>query len=217
MIEIPAFCDEWYRYERLGADEQERYVASEIRRLDREGLPILTTVLAALDGMVQQIALDLVMKGHDANGEQLFEPRQWMLRLRQGAQPPVLDPHGRELPLEERGKVLAAKVGNIGAHVNLAKMAGGVDGASNRFSGDARPGMREKYHVQKIGRTATPVTFDRAVAVLRQWGVGVRRNQHAVKSGWRPGSDYGEGQDRWLVEEVPPGREDPKKKASAAA
>ena len=85
MIEIPAFCDEWYRYERLGADEQERYVASEIRRLDREGLPILTTVLAALDGMVQQIALDLVMKGHDANGEQLFEPRQWMLRLRQGA------------------------------------------------------------------------------------------------------------------------------------
>ncbi len=207
MIELPQFCAEWFRYERLPLVEQQRFVADELRRLEREGLPVLTTVLAAMDGMVQQLALDLIKAGVDGNGEPVIAPRVWMLRLRRDAVPPSLDPHGYELPKDKRGKVLVAKVGNIGAHINLALVEGGVNNATSQFSGDARPGMRVRYHTQEIGRTATPVTYDRAVAILRQWGVGVQRNRYAIKSGWKPGTEFGEGQDRWLVEEVVPGHE----------
>ena len=119
MIVLPEFCPDWYRVDGRTAAEQRAYIASELRRIDAEGAPLLTVCVAYLqDDRVQQIAHELISRNYDSDtGEQIFAPREWRLKLVDGGKPPTVDPQGRQLSAAEAGKVLVAKVGVLGGEL----------------------------------------------------------------------------------------------------
>lgn len=212
---LPEFCSEWFRIEGRTDAEKRAYIADELRRLDRDGAPLLTVVAAhILDDRVQQIAFEILRRNHDSDGNPVYEPRQWALRLREGATPPKVDAQGRAVPEKESGKVLYAKVGVLGGELGPEAESREVMqwGGPNRDA-RARQG-RDIYRYVKIGREPVTLSLDDALAVVRQWGMCVAPRERRHPTGWRPGmSDDGTGQLNWLVEEVTPTRQTSRKAA----
>lgn len=199
MIVLPEFCADWSRYEGQPDAVRRAYVSEELRRLDADGAPLLTVVLAhVLDDRVQQVAFERLRRNDDGEGGQVYAPREWRLRLVEGGVPPSVDGQSRPLPPELRGKALKAKVGVLGDDLGPEADAREVQRWSAQQR-DARRRMgRDIYRYVTITRQPTTVSFDDAVAVLRQWGVGVARRQH------RREPDGSDGQLQWLVEEITP-------------
>lgn len=206
MIVLPAAFTDWARYEGRPDAERRAYVSEELRRLDRMGAPVLTIVAACLDDRNQQIAIERLKSNDDGEGTPILEHRAgWLLRLVPDAEPPRSDPQGRPLPPELAGKVLVAKVGTLGNQLGPEAEAREVQqwGAEAREARD-RQG-RDLYRCVKITREGITLDLADALAVLRQWGVGVARRQRRRPDSWRQGSrDDGTGQANWLVEEVNP-------------
>jgi hypothetical protein len=215
VLDSIPFCTDWSDVVAKPRDVKNAYVARELRRLDAEGAPILRAALATLDDELLQVVLDLLHGTADtSDDEPLFPdgPRAaWRLRLRKGAVPPPLDPQGRPVPPADRGKLIV-KVGNLGGR--LGPEARQQELA--RYNGDARQvaslAGRDLYRNVKIGTQPTALSLGDALTVLRQWGYGctLRRYQRVpaeVLAEWkRRGEDPDkkpQGQDLWLVEEVP--------------
>jgi len=199
MIVLPEFAADWSRYEGQADAVRRAYVSEELRRLDGEGAPLLTVVLAhVLDDRIQQIALERLRVNDDGEGAPICEPREWRLRLVEGASPPAADAQGRPLPPAERGKALKAKVGTLGDQLGPESDAREVMRWSARERDNRSRMGRDLYRYVTVTRQGVTVTFDDAVAVLRQWGVGVARRQ------FRRTADGSDGQLQWLVEEVTP-------------
>lgn len=219
MIVLPEFCPDWYRVDGRAAAEQRAYIASELRRIDGEGAPLLTVCVAYLeDDRVRQIAHELLVRNHDAEGEAIYTPRAWRLKLVEGGKPPLVDPQGRQLPANEAGKVLVAKVGVLGGELDASADSREVMqwGAEKRDA-RARQG-RDIYRYVRIGREPVEVSITDAFAILRQWGVGVAQRERRRPSAWRPGLiDDGTGQLNWLVEEISPNARAANKPTSKAA
>lgn len=215
MIVFPEFCTEWFRIEGRTDAEKRAYVTSELRRLDKEGAPLLTVVLSHLtDDRVQQIALELLTRNHDSDGNPIYEDRPWRLRLVEGAKPPRVDAQCRQLSEAEAGKVLVAKVGVLGGELGPEADSREVMqwGAQNRDA-KARQG-RDIYRYARVSRAGVNLPMADAITVLRQWGVGVAAREKRRPTGWRPGmTDDGTGQANWLVEEVNPNAPAAKKAA----
>jgi hypothetical protein len=132
----------------------------------------------------------------------------WFLRLVDGAEPPALDPQGRPLPAELRGKVLRAKVGNIGGNIggnsgNPADLtrAAGVSGDVRSKTAYARGTL---YLTADVGRDAKPFSLTQAVTILRQWGAGVTERAYRSPKRSRGGEPAEHGQALWLVTEANP-------------
>ena len=212
MIEFPAFCEQWPSQSQLTIPQQEQYVLSELARIDRAGLPVLLTVLQQSDLDLQQTALKLLRSGGGDYDDGRPLPRRrhsWKLVLVQGAEPPHKDPQGRVLPDHLRGKVLSAKTGNLGGDTHGptdVTVAGQHAGPVREQK--ARTG-RPLYQLRQVGRTPEEFTLDEAMAILRQWGVGVSARQYDRPPAWGRGDGFdpsdprGRGQCRWLVTEVP--------------
>lgn len=214
MYEFPTFAPDWLLYEHRDLPEQRAYLASELRRLDREGQPIIPTILALLDDWAQQLALGLVTSNADQEGVPILRPRVWMLRLVKGAKPPDRDPQGRLVSEKDRGEVLLAKVGNLGGALGAEADVREIgEWSSVGRTRRVRTG-RDIYRLVRITREGTPVSLSDALAVLRQWGVGVQLREFRSRSD-RPG-EPGE-QSNWLVEEVPPAAEAAPSAEGAAA
>lgn len=216
MIVLPEFCNDWYRVEGRAAAEQRAYIASELKRIDAEGAPLLTVCVAFLqDDRVQQIAHEIISRNYDSDtGEQVYAPREWRLKLVDGGKPPTVDPQGRQIPPAEAGKVLVAKVGVLGGELGPEADSREVMqwGAEKRAARD-RQG-RDLYRYVRITREPTVLSLVDAMAVLRQWGVGVAARERRRPSAWRPGLiDDNSGQLNWLVEEVSPNAKATKKAA----
>lgn len=230
-IEIPPFCADWSMYAGRSDEDARRYIADELRRVDREGGPLLRPILASLDDWLMSTAVSLIREGDPKTGESVVEPRPWALRLVDGAIPPSSDPQGRALAAADKGKVLVAKVGNLGGNLSPARPAK----EALAFGADARRAAessgRNLYRVVRITRTGTTLSLDDALTVMRQWGYGCTQQQYqyrpaktadakrherelelahamAVKTGKR-GEEIPKpfGQCNWLVEEVCPQRE----------
>lgn len=206
MIVLPSAFADWARYEGRPDAERRAYVSEELRRLDKMGAPVLTVVAACLDDRNQQIALERLKSNDDGEGNPILENRAgWLLRLVPDAEPPRSDPQGRQLPPELAGKVLVAKVGTLGNQLGPEAEAREVQ----QWGGEAREARdrqgRDLYRCVKITREGTTLDLSDALAVLRQWGVGVARRQRRRPESWRQGArDDGTGQLNWLVEEVNP-------------
>lgn len=204
-MKILTLCPDWHRRP-MSDEEQLTYAGDELRRLDEAGAPVLTAALAALDGGVQQIALGMISGDilHPGGG-QVIAPRVWRLRLRPGAEPPHTDPQGRLVDEGRRGKVLVAKLGNFGSHINLSTMKQVSAAGRTEWCGEVRTQIAasggDLYKTIDIGRDWVDVTMQAAVLVLRQWGIGVQRQRYLTRKGWRQGMPQEPGQDRWLVEE----------------
>lgn len=205
MQQILTLCPDWHRRP-MTEDEQLRYVADELRRLDTAGAPVLTAALASLEGVVQQLALGMLAgETMHPEGGLVVPPRLWRLRLVRDTEPPHTDPQGRPLDERRRGKVLVCKLGNHGAHINLSTMKQVSGQGRTEWCGEVRNQIAasggDLYRTVDIGREWVDVTMQVAVLVLRQWGVGVQRQRYRTRPGWRPGMPQEPGQDRWLVEE----------------
>lgn len=208
MVVLPEFCAEWHRYAGQPDAVRRSYVSEELRRLDALGAPLLTVVVAHLtDDRVQQTALERIEHNDDGEGRPIFEPREWRLRLVEGGKPPLSDAQGRPLSEADAGKVLLAKVGVLGGQLGTEADPQEI----RQWGADAREGRdrmgRDLYRYVRITRAGTSLSLADAIAVLRQWGVGVAKRQRRRSSEWRPGQrDDGTGQLNWLVEEVVPQR-----------
>ena len=210
MIVVPLAFDKWSSVEHSSDAAQRLYVAEELRRLEREGAPLLTVALTQLDDRVRHLAVTLLRNNDDGEGKPIYASRPWTLRLVDGETPPDRDAQGRLLPSDKRGKVLKTKVGNLGGNLGRQADAHEVTRWSgvNRQARDRAGG--DLYVYREVTREPQPFTFDDAVAILSKWGIGVAARQYARATSWRPGGDFDEstkGQCNWLVEECTPKRD----------
>lgn len=175
----PHFVDmlrEWDVYPSITSQQRERrraWLRSELERIEQSGVaPLFAALTAPLTTQVDECVAVL------------SESRRpvW-LRLIEGAQPPDVDPQGRPIEADKRGKVLRAKVGNVNGDGMVGTARGSMIGA-----------RRDIYRYVDI--TAEPVALSvaDAVLVLRQWGYRVRQNEFYYR-GERQ-------QSRWLVVQV---------------
>lgn len=208
-VDIPAFCPDWVKYERGTQAALANYIVQELRRLDSSGGPVLRAVLTHPDDRVQTMALAALDPAFLAeDGAPAVQPRMWFLRLVDGAEPPALDPQGRPLPAELRGKVLRAKVGNIGGNIggnsggpaDLTRAAG-VSGDVRAKTSYARGTL---YLTADVTRDPKPFPLTQAVTILRQWGAGVTERAWRSPKRSRGGEPAEHGQALWLVDEVHP-------------
>jgi hypothetical protein len=190
---------------------QRDYVRRELVRVAAEGGPVLTQVLTAPLEIQRILALSLLHQ------QSPLPDHVWYLRLVEGARPPHRDAQGRPLPEADRGKVLLAKTSTLGGLLRDAHTL--HDSETGQHSGPALQHAAARgqaiYAYQRIARTARAVPLAAAVAVLDQWGHGIKMCRQytdeerklaaeAVRNrepGARPLPEH----DTWLVEEVPPG------------
>ncbi len=173
------------RWGTTARESREDYADSEIERMKAAGARLLTEAITAPTGEQQDAALRAMRRAGITSV---------MLRLVSGAVPPKTDPQGRLLPEDKQGKVLRAKVGTIAPDPR-------VDSRERQaaFSGPGREAraMRGQsiYTTRDITHEPAPVEIGEAMAILRQWGKGVRTSR------WLNSAD--KTGDKWLVEEVP--------------
>jgi hypothetical protein len=172
VTELPDFAPDALSHTTDAA--RRAYVAEEVRRVVKAApTKILLAVLACSDVLSQTIAIELLTRGVDDDGEQILEPRVWYLRLAEGARPPETDPQGRRLPPGKAGSVLVAKTGNKGGNVpNNAppERLGRFNGPERAALGNAR---RDLYDTVEIGSDPKAFQLRDAVKLLRRYGVGV--------------------------------------------
>lgn len=218
-----SFCDQW---EELGYDKreesaQEDYIGAELERLVETNQPVLRAILAHPNDWVQFTALRLVREGVNSRGNATVHIPSVMLRLvapdrleyehpdstadkslnvKAAAVPPPRDPQGRPLPKEKRGKVLVAKVGNLGGNIPIDRDARETE----RFGGVARDNMartfRTLYITREITRQPAQYSLRDAILILRQWGFGI--GDTVFRSVRSEAHKREPGQCLWLVEEV---------------
>lgn len=232
MVRDPSpipFCDDWTAkgFDKREPGEQEAYVISELRRLRAEGKPLIRAMLNCAEPWAQHLANRFLREGVDTNGDPVFEDGERFdtvyLRLvppealdwedpdtgeteRAVAVPPRRDPQGRPVqPRDKAGKVLIAKVGNLGG--NLDPKNDDATKAARAFGGDKRSVNdrtgRNLYITREVTREPRPFTFREAVTILRQWGYGV--GDVVFRSVRKRADSKGNpvrGQCNWLVEEI---------------
>jgi len=207
VIVLPLAFDRWATVEHLGDQQRRAYVADELRRLDRDGAPLLTVALSQTDDAVRHIAVTALRDNADGEGRTIYDHgRQWVLALVEGEAPPDRDAQGRQLPPELRGKVLRTKVANLGGNVPATadKHELGRWNAEARQSRERSRG--DLYRYVDITRSPSPFAFEDAVKVLSMWGVGVSAKQYrrASTPDRRGVDEEAHGQCLWLVAEHPP-------------
>jgi hypothetical protein len=177
----------WDRYQDVAA--KKAYVADGVAKLIAEGLPPVFAAVTA--PLVEQT--DLAMAAIRAQAPVVF------LRLHADATPHENDTYGRPMPPGKAGVVMSCKLGTNGAPAH----ASGSE--SNAWTGPARivnnrVGSRtQNNRTVEIGRQPVGLPADDAATVLRQWGYGVRAEQHK-----RDGKDAKGNprlRDRWLIVE----------------
>lgn len=207
MTVLPVFCPDWAKYA-ADDDARETYVAAELRRLFAEGGAVLLAVLQMhVDEACQMTALRQLAENADADGEPICEPGwTWKLRLKEGAVPPISNAQGIKLPKEKQGKVLAARVGNLGGSRGREDSSrASLEWTGQRRAMKASSGQ-DLYSHREVTAKATAFSLNEAVLILRQWGVGVQPKQYLRNRAWKPGEsneDIAQGQDQWLVLEGP--------------
>lgn len=222
MFEHIPFCDQWDAQQMGNRPEadQEAYVASELRRLESEGHPVLRPVLNCPDDWAKFLALNMLRMGATSEGEETPSLATVYLRLvdpnvleyenpdtgeteKGAAVPPPRDPQGRPLPKDKVGKVLVAKVGNVGGNVDPAREAS----QTKAFAGPRRLQLTKSgqslFVTREVTRTPAAFPLREAVLILQAWGFGVgdvvfRSPRSADRNGKRA-----RGLCQWLVEEVP--------------
>lgn len=209
MIVHPLAFDRWATVEYLGDQQRRQYIADELRRLDRDGVPLLTVALAQTDDAVRHLAVTMLRDNADGEGKTIYDHgRQWMLALVEGEAPPDRDAQGRLLQPELRGKVLRTKVGNLGGNVPATADKHEL----SRWNAEARQSRERSrgdlYRYVDITRKPSPFNFDDAVKVLSAWGIGVSAKQYRrASTPDRAGVvEDAHGQCLWLVEEHAPAK-----------
>lgn len=171
----PPLLIEWRKFPAFGDVSRKArvdYVKQELQRAEAAGISPLFVAVTLPLALQQQDAFDaLKAMGHSTVN----------LRLVDGCYPPVNDSQGRPLSEELQGKALVTKV------ANLVMDAGERQVASRRGA--------DIYEQVTITSEPVAIGLDEAIAVLRQWGYGVR-----AKRAQRP--NEGPRRDEWLVVHV---------------
>lgn len=172
---VVSMLQEWSKYVVRNDDEADArraYVERELTRLAAEGIsPLYAAVTLPLAD--QQTVAFAALRNMGG---------RIMLRLAEGCSPPACDAQGRELPPDEVGKVLVAKVGS-----KSFRGPGERDVAARRGT--------DIYIQRRITSTPTMIDLEEAITIFRQWGYRVR-----PKKTNRPG--HPPRRDEWLVVQV---------------
>ena len=118
MVVLPPFAT---RFENTAHGDRARYVVEELKKLLAAGGPVLCPILASLDLELRDLAIELLHENDDGDGGTIYEPRIWAVRLVKGAKPPTIDPQGRPIPEDKKGKVLVVKTGNLGGNAKRSR------------------------------------------------------------------------------------------------
>lgn len=208
------WLQDWKR--EVDSTAQREYVRRELVRVAAAGAPVLSMVLALGEHMQKQKDIAMSLLHARALGSHRF-----LFRLAPGTKPPMRDAEGNDLPDDERGRVLYAKLGTKGGQVQGVQLA---DNVVSEFTGSAmqsRASMpshdlasKQNYLYAKVGREPTDLSLDDAVKVLVRYGYGLVPNRYHGRSKRRdekgnPIERDALGQpvqeiDFWLVEEIPP-------------
>lgn len=166
---------EWSKYPLHSEQDREHrvsYVRRELARLESEGVSPLYAA----------VTFPLSDQQDDAFRALREDNRLFALRLVSGCTPPSTDSQGRELPEAERGKVLAAKIGQRTFSDATVRAAVGYRGG-------------DLHAHRKITERPALLPLEEAIVVMRQWGYRVR-----PKRANRPGQPP--RRDEWLVVHV---------------
>lgn len=167
---------EWSRFSSLNEGENRARVAYVRAELER-------AVAAGISPLYAAITLPLEAQQTDAFAALADMESAFYLRLVEGCSPPHCDPQGRELPEEQRGKVLVAKVG-LRSYPN----GGQRNQAANRD--------QDLDRVRVLTRDKPTVcSLEDAIVIMRRWGYNVRPRKNT-----RPGQ--APRRDEWLVVHV---------------
>jgi hypothetical protein len=184
------FLAEWHmQSSELGA--RRTYVVNEMKRCAKDGVPFLALLLKG-----EPLACELAMSALESPREIFGGPKLYHLRLVAGVTAPPVDPYGRKLPDSETGSVLIAKVGNAGGDVSSATAPESVTAAYTAPNRARLVRDGKGYRTARVTREPQSFDLHEAVAILRQWGHGVRGQQY------RNRGDDKRRMDTWLVEEL---------------
>jgi hypothetical protein len=209
-VTLPAieFLSDWRR---LGVEPlaQRDYVKGELLRVASLGAPVLTLALTAALPVQTSLALSILH-------EEPLPGHRWMLRLLDGAVPPVRDPQGRMLPPDKAGRVLVAKVGTLGGHLrNTSRLPEAVTAPYSGTAVAARSIQgKDIYRYVELTRDPCELTLTDCVTLLRQYGVGIQPQRYLHRSRL-PSDPRGGPVDMWMLEEVPPAKLDELRRAGA--
>lgn len=155
FVQVLSEWDAWPSATDAQRVRRREHIRRELARVETEGVcPLFAALTVPLGTQV-----DACVEALEQSAGTVW------LRLVEGAQPPDRDPQGRPLPEALRGKILRAKLGNIG-HADAT--------VRQTTSQQNQPVIR----TVDIGHAPVPVSFREAILVLRQWGYRVRPTEH---------------------------------------
>lgn len=173
-VEIAA---NWKEYGAKNKQQELRnYIISEMRRVRKEGGPLLLSILEA-EEIPREYILREILPGNR-------EFSSWSLALVPGASPPDRDPHGCLVPINKRGKVLAAKVGTRAEYESTIRANAQSIEPEDRFKGSALRTAHAKskttymyknspYMVVEVSSEPTDFGTKEAITILRRYGYGI--------------------------------------------
>lgn len=168
-------------------DTVKEYIYPRLEKLINDGYHVISSILSHPNVVIKSMSFALL-------DEERSFPKQFKVKLVDEPQSPISihDPNGALLPVDKRGKVLAAKVGMNGdgkriSPENMERQYNAAMFNSNLKKARAQYGYKMAPYISvEIGKTPVSLSKADAIAVLQTYGIGV-----------------GKKEKNWLVEELP--------------
>lgn len=168
-------------------DTVKEYINPRLEKLINDGYHVISSILSHPSVVIKSISFALLEQ------ERTF-PKQFKVKLVDEPQNPISihDPNGALLPLDKRGKVLAAKVATNGEGKRISPERMEQEYSAAMFNANIKKAKMQygfkmaPYISVEIGKTPVSLSRADAIAVLQTYGVGV-----------------GKKEKNWLVEELP--------------
>lgn len=168
-------------------DTVKEYIYPRLEKLINDGYHVISSILSHPSVVIKSISFALLEQ------ERSF-PKQFKVKLVDEPQNPISihDPNGALLPLDKRGKVLAAKVSTNGEGKRISPERMEQEYSAAMFNANIKKAKMQygfkmaPYISVEIGKTPVSLSRADAIAVLQTYGVGV-----------------GKKEKNWLVEELP--------------
>lgn len=185
------------------------YLLSEIHRLLREGIPVVSAILHHKSPAIQTRALIAL----DASG--LCQTGKLVLVPDCGPNLPTIDVHGRPLDPREIGKVLDCKIGLVGDKVEFYHE--NQESQRSQYNALSINDREQKYLSTGLSQYRTirskkvyfkpvpQITFTRQEIslILQQWGYGIVDPRYSGVIEARKSGDASKRRDKWLVIQLP--------------
>lgn len=168
-------------------DTVKEYIYPRLQKLVESGYHVISSILSHPSVVIKSMSFALL-------DEDRSFPKYFKVKLVDEPQNPISihDPNGALLPLNKRGKVLAAKIGTNGNGIKHSPAKLDKEYSASMFNSNLKKARMQygfkmaPYVSVEIGKEPVNLSKAEAIAVLQTYGVGV-----------------GKKEKNWLVEELP--------------